>query len=123
MLNPQGPVLDVGCAEVAIHSEGVAGAGIRRAAEGSISVATLHETSNTGWIDSSGLILPGQAGTRDGYTRGHQVPYRSCHSRRTGDVLAVRVAGNDGGARGYGSHTQRDGVLCVLLGHEGAHRQ
>src|SRR5229473_521612 len=110
VLNTQRPIFYVRGAEIALHGKGIAGS----------RVATLNQASDAGRINCCGLISPcdarrGGCFQVEGDTGGENVSGASTASGgRTGGV-------KNGGARRNGPHTESDGILSVLLRHEGAH--
>src|SRR5215471_1047147 len=71
VLNAQGPVLDVGCAEVAIHRKRVAGTRSIAAGVESYAVAAFGNCADNAWrIDCRGLIHPVKVRAGDRDTRG-----------------------------------------------------
>src|SRR5260370_12796390 len=110
VLNTQRPIFYVRGAEIALHGKGIAGS----------RVATLNQASDAGRINCCGLISPwtarrGGSLQVEGDTGGDNVSGASTASGgRTGGV-------QNGCARRNGPHTERDGILSVLLRHECAH--
>src|SRR5439155_5735831 len=104
MLDAQRPIFNVGGAEVAIHGEGVARAGvrdgiwIRDGGRWHLTITALDQSGHAGGIDSGGLILPGEAGPRDRYAGGHEVSRRIRHDWHARSCLATGRTGDDCGA-------------------------
>src|SRR6266699_182912 len=114
MLDPKRPVFDIRSPEVAIHRKRIARVGVSEA------VSALDLTRYAGGIDGRGLILPGDPHRVAGTGWGERDPgSKNAPDTRTA-ARALRPV-NERGSRGYGTNTERNRILCILLGHESAH--